>query len=224
MILCLRNISTLRKNGILTALRCGNGLNTEGDDSVPENETTAGQGTVATTEPPAAPAVRETFRSTDWTRALLGSDTITLAGFNGPVVSAVGIPWMKIGPDDLPPQGPGAAAARIRVRTVAALGVALTSAALVAGAVGQAWHANTGARQQYLATLPAWSVTRIDSQGLSIVVDGKRARPIRVQVGGSLPNGERLVETDPARNIYRTPSTSVLVRPAVDQPSPLPSS
>lgn len=50
------------------------------------------------------------------------------------------------------------------------------------------------------------------------MVDGNGSKTIRVQLGGTLPNGERLVETDPLRNIYRTPGTSVLVRHSADKP------
>lgn len=189
----------------------------KGGESVRASETAAAPGAVARTDPAPAPAARQNFRSTDWTRALLRSDTITLPGFSGPVVEAAGIPWMRIGADDVSPQAPSAAATRIRLRTVAALGVAGMVAMFVIGAVGQAWHSNSTARQQRVAALPAWSVTKIDGEGLTIMVDGNGAKTIRVQLGGTLPNGERLVETDPARHIYRTPGTSVLVRQAADQ-------
>lgn len=152
--------------------------------------------------------------SVDWTRALLRSDVIELPGFAGPVSTAMGVPWIRFGPvsADAAALNANSVASRIRMRTVVMLAVACTVAAFTFGSLFQIHLGSSAIEQRRTSTLPAWKVVRVDAEGVTIALEGAAARPLRVQLGKPLPNGELLLQTDPVRRIYRTPTASVLVR------------
>ncbi|CAN7778943.1 hypothetical protein LJR290_007982 [Variovorax sp. LjRoot290] len=152
--------------------------------------------------------------SADWTRALLRSDVIELPGFAGPVITAKGVPWITFGPDspDAAALNANSVASRIRMRTVVVLAAASTVAAFALGSLFQIYLTSSATEQRRTSTLPAWKVIRVDAEGVTVALEGAAARPLRVQLGKPLPNGELLLQTDPVRRIYRTPTASVLVR------------
>lgn len=155
--------------------------------------------------------------SVDWTRALLRSDVIELPGFAGPVITARGVPWISFGTEsaDAAALNAHSVASRIRMRTVVMLAVACTIAAFTLGGVLQFHLGSSAVEQRRTSTLPAWKVVRVDADGVTIMLDAT-TRPLRVHLGKPLPNGELLLQTDPARRIYRTPTASVLVREDVN--------
>lgn len=152
--------------------------------------------------------------SVDWTRALLRSDVIELPGFAGPAIAARGVPWIKFGPEsaDAAALNANSIASRIRMRTVVVLAVASTLAAFAFGSLVQVHLGSSALEQRQTLALPSWRVVQVDAEGVTIALKDAADRPLRVHLGKALPNGELLLQTDPARRIYRTPSTSVLVR------------
>jgi len=156
--------------------------------------------------------------SVDWTRALLRSDVIELPGFAGPVVTAKGVPWIRFGPEsaDAAALNANSVASRIRMRTVGMLAVACTIASFVFGSLLQIYVGSSATEHRRTSTLPAWKVVRVDAEGVTVAMEGSASRPLRVPLGKPLPNGEPLLQTDPARRIYRTPTASVLVRDDVN--------
>lgn len=162
----------------------------------------------------AFPSPISAVSSLDWTRALLRGDVIELPGFAGPVIAARGVPWIRFGPDaaDAVALNSNSIASRIRMRTVVMLAVACAIAAFALGSLFQVHRGSSALEQRRMSTLPSWKVVQIDSEGVSIALQDASHRPLRVLLGRTLPNGELLLQTDPTRRIYRTPSTSVLVR------------
>lgn len=160
--------------------------------------------------------------ASDWTRALLRSDVIELPGFAGPVVTAKGVPWITFGPDsaDTAALNANSVASRIRMRTVVMLAVACTVFAFTLGWLLQLHLTSSAAEQRRTATLPGWKVVGVDAEGVTIALGGAASRQLHVELGRPLPSGEVLLQTDPVRRIYRTPTTSVLVREDVNLPSP----
>ncbi|MBS0454615.1 MAG: hypothetical protein JSS14_25240 [Proteobacteria bacterium] len=150
--------------------------------------------------------------STDWTRAILRSDVIELAGFGGPLIEARGVPWITIGAGEACLANRNSIAGRIRMRTVVMLSVSCVAAAFALGLFLQMYLSGSAAEQRRSTALPKWTVVGVDAEGLSIAIDGAPRKSMRVNVGGALPSGERLLQTDPTRRIYRTPTSSVLVR------------
>ena len=98
------------------------------------------------------------------------------------------------------------------MRTVVMLAVACTVAAFTLGSLLQIHLGSSANEQRRTSTLPAWKVVRVDAEGVTVALEGAAGRPLRVELGKPLPNGERLLQTDPVRRIYRTPTASVLVR------------
>ena len=95
------------------------------------------------------------------------------------------------------------------------LAVACTIASFALGGLLQFSFGSTALEQRKTATLPSWKVVRVGADGVTVKVDAA-TRPLRIQLGKPLPNGELLLQTDPVRRIYRTPTASVLVRADVN--------
>lgn len=173
---------------------------------------------VARADRASVPSRGQAVTSVDWTRALLRADVIELPGFAGPVISAKGVPWIHFGPEsaDTAALNANSIASRIRMRTVVVLAVACAIAAFASGSLLQIHLGSSAVEQRRTATLPAWKVVQVDVDGVTIALKDAADRPLRVQLGGALPNGELLLQTDPARRIYRTSSASVLVREAAN--------
>jgi len=142
---------------------------------------------------------------------------IELPGFAGPVITARGVPWISFGPEsaDATALNAHSVASRIRMRTVVMLAVACTIASFALGGLLQFSFGSTALEQRKTATLPSWKVVRVGADGVTVKVDAA-TRPLRIQLGKPLPNGELLLQTDPVRRIYRTPTASVLVRADVN--------
>lgn len=157
--------------------------------------------------------------SFDWTRALLRSDVIEVPGFAGPAIAATGVPWIRLAPQsaDAAALNANSIASRIRLRTVIVLAVACTIAAFAFGSLVQAHIGSSAIEQRRTSALPSWKVVQIDAEGVTIALKDAADRPLRVRLGKALPNGELLLQTDPTRRIYRTPSSSVLVRDDANQ-------
>jgi hypothetical protein len=182
-----------------------------------KTETPAGRSSasaVARSDGARTPSRGQSVTSVDWTRALLRSDVIELPGFAGPVISAKGVPWIKFGPDsaDASALNANSIASRIRMRTVVVLAVACAIATFACGSLLQIYLGSAAIEQRKTSTLPAWKVVHVDAEGVTVGLVGTANKSLRVQVGKALPNGELLLQTDPARRIYRTPTASVLVR------------
>lgn len=172
---------------------------------------------VARREGARLPSRGQAVTSVDWTRALLRSDVIELPGFAGPVITARGVPWIRFGPEsaDAAALNTNSIASRIRMRTVVILAAACTIAAFTLGGLIQSYFGSNALEQRRTATLPAWNVVRVDSDSVTVKVDAT-TRPLRIELGKTLPNGELLLQTDSVRRIYRTPTASVLVREDVN--------
>jgi hypothetical protein len=167
-------------------------------------------------------AKRGAVTSTDWTRALLGTDVIQLPGFAGPASSVSGVPWIRIGGDEGGTLLPSVTASRVRIRTLLALGISAVVAAFALGSLWQLQSSSPAGAARHGATLPSWRVVSVQADGVTVTVDGASRREIRILVGRTLPNGEQLLQTDVDRHIYRTACTSVLVRATGPRTSPTP--
>ncbi len=151
--------------------------------------------------------------------AILGSDTIEIKGFKA---EPVALPWLRVAtPQVSLEDGSTAALHRGYLRRNHNLSVlqrffvALALCALGLGGfvIGQMVATEPAASQRQPSLITSgqldWSVTAVNADGLSINLAGA---PVRVRPGETLPNGEVLGSTYPAKAAYVTDRSTVVVK------------
>lgn len=205
-----RSSSTIRSKYDEICIRCAIAVKKTSMKSLQPTQTKSDGASLPSRARPRAK--RGAVTSTDWTRALLGTDVIQLQGFAGPAVSVSGVPWIKIGGDEGGTLLPSSTATRVRMRTMVVLVLSTVVASFVLGCLWQLQSADSASVARQSASLPSWRVVGVQADGVTISIDGATRRELRIPVGRALPNGEQLLQTDVERRIYRTASASVLVR------------